>query len=116
MFKVCVGTRLAETLKQAWGRGWGQACLPGRGIQYREEERSILLGGEKAAAVSDAETRPTPFGEDRRGKGEGKRYWGGPGEGVGKWAVGPTHNYKDPEMECQKQDVQKDQLPALSCG
>lgn len=55
MFKVRVGTPLAETLKQAWGRGRDQACLSGRGVQYKEEEGSIWLGWGKAAAVSDAE-------------------------------------------------------------
>lgn len=53
----------------------------------------------------------TPFGEDRGGKelGEGT---GEIEETVG--AVGPMHNYKDPEMEHQKQDMRKDQPPPPS--
>ena len=50
---------------------------------------------------------------ERTGEGEelGEGTGGGEGRREGEWA---THNYKDPEMERQKQDLQKDQLPAPS--
>lgn len=75
MFEVCIGTCIAETLKQAEGHAWNQECLPGGGAQYKEGER-ILLFGEEAAAGLDAEIGIQLSQEDRRGKGAGGRCQG----------------------------------------
>ena len=95
------------------GAGVGNIILEEVSSTRRGKEGSAWLGG-SCSWIGRWDQNLTPFSEAGRGKRSGKRHQGRWGRKGGQWAVGPMHNYKDPEMERQKQDMQKHQLPPLS--
>lgn len=92
------------------GAGVGSIILEEVSSTRRRKEGSAWLGG-SCSWIGCWDQNLTPFSEDGRGKRSGERHRGRWGRKGGQWAVGPMHDYKDPEMERQKQDMQKHQLP-----